>query len=41
MIGNFFKSKVGLICTIGAHVGAGILLPGIGNAIVFGVQKGI
>ena len=40
-IGNFLKSKIGLICTIGAHIGAGILLPGIGNAIVIGVKKGI
>ena len=40
-IGNFLKSNLGLICTIGAHVGAGFLLPGIGNAIVVGVKKGI
>ena len=37
MIGNLFTSNVGLICTIGAHVAANALLPGIGSAIVLGV----
>ena len=35
-IGSIFTKLLPKVCSIGAHIGANVALPGIGSAIVFG-----